>query len=102
MLKILEVKIYQLPLTLVNYLTLLIIKYLKIHNLLYPNEDDELLQDFLNLDINKSTGTDNTGPTILKVGAPFIVSPLTYIFNRIIDSSIYPNILKKCKSVSNF
>jgi hypothetical protein len=26
----------QLPLILVNYLTLLIIKYLKIHNLLYP------------------------------------------------------------------
>ena len=35
-LKILEVKIFQLPLILVNYLTLLIIKYLKIHNLLYP------------------------------------------------------------------
>ena len=35
-LKILEVKICQLPLILVNYLTLLIIKYLKIHNLLYP------------------------------------------------------------------
>jgi hypothetical protein len=29
---------------------------------------------------------------ILKVNAPFIVSPLTYMFNRIIDSSIYPNI----------
>jgi hypothetical protein len=25
---------------------------------------------------------------------PFNVSPLTYIFNRIIDSGIYPNILK--------
>ena len=61
----------------------------------------ELLQDLLNLDINKSTGTDNIGNTILKVSAPFIVSPLTYIFNRIIDSGIYPNI-KKCKSVSNF
>jgi hypothetical protein len=58
---------------------------------------NELLQDFLNLDINKSTGTDNIGLTILKVGAPFIVFPLTYIFNRIIDSSIYPNILKNAK-----
>jgi hypothetical protein len=27
---------------------------------------------------------------ILKVSAPFIVSPLSYIFNRIIDSGIYP------------
>jgi hypothetical protein len=34
---------------------------------------------------------------ILKVSAPSIVSPLTYIFNRIIDSGIYPNILKMSK-----
>jgi hypothetical protein len=34
---------------------------------------------------------------ILKVSAPFIVSPLTYIFNRIIDNGIYPNILKNAK-----
>jgi hypothetical protein len=60
-----------------------------------PAKMNELLQDFLNLHINKSTGTDNIGPMILKVSAPFIVSPLTYnyIFNRIIDSGIYPNIL---------
>jgi hypothetical protein len=32
---------------------------------------------------------------ILKVSAPFIV--LTYIFNRIIDSGIYPSILKNAK-----
>ena len=58
---------------------------------------NELLQDLLHLDINKPTGTDNIGPMILKVSAPFIVSPLTYIFNRIIDSGIYPNILKNAK-----
>lgn len=62
-----------------------------------PVKMNELLQDLLNLDINKSTGTDNIGPKILKVSAPFIVSPLTYIFNRIIDSGIYPNILKNAK-----
>jgi hypothetical protein len=59
-----------------------------------PVKMNELLQDLLHLDINKSTGTDNIGPMILKVSAPFIVSPLTYIFNRIIDSGFYPNILK--------
>jgi hypothetical protein len=48
-----------------------------------PMKMNELLQDLLNLDINKSTGTDNIGSKILKVSAPFIVSPLTYIFNRI-------------------
>ena len=58
---------------------------------------NELLQDLLHLDINKSTGTDNIGPMILKVSAPFNVSPLTYIFNRIMDSGIYPNILKNAK-----
>jgi hypothetical protein len=54
-----------------------------------PVKMNELLQDLLNLDINKSTGTNNIGPLILKVSAPFIVSPLTYIFNRIIDSGIF-------------
>ena len=59
-----------------------------------PVKMNELLQDLLNIDINKSTGSDNIGHTILKVSAPFIVSPLTYVFNRIIDSGIYPNILQ--------
>jgi hypothetical protein len=40
-----------------------------------------------NVIINK----EDIGPMTLKVSAPFIVSPLTYIFNRIIDSGIYPN-----------
>ena len=62
-----------------------------------PVKMNELLQDLLHLDISKSTGTDNIGLMILKVSAPFIVSPLTYIFNRIIDSGIYPNILKNAK-----
>ena len=47
------------------------------------------------------TTLDNFGPKILKVSAPFIVSPLTYIFNRIIDWYLSQHI-KKCKSVSNF
>jgi hypothetical protein len=66
-----------------------------------PVKMNALLQDLLNLDINKSTGTDNIGPKILKVSAPFIVSPLTYIFNRIIDRYLSQHI-KECKSASNF
>jgi hypothetical protein len=38
---------------------------------------NELLQDALNLDKNKSTGTDYIGPKILKVSTPFAVSDLT-------------------------
>ena len=66
-----------------------------------PVRMNELLQDLLHLHINKSTGTDNIGPMILKVSAPFIVSPLTYIFNGIIDS-VFIKYIKKCKRISNF
>ena len=62
-----------------------------------PVKMNELQQDLLYLDTNKSTETDNIEPKILKVSAPFIMSPLTYIFNRIIDSIIYPNIFKNAK-----
>ena len=59
-----------------------------------PVKRNELLQDLLNRYNNKSTGTNSIGPKILKVSAPFSVFPETYIFNRIIDSGIYPNILR--------
>ena len=62
-----------------------------------PVKLNKSVEDLLNLGRNKSTATDNIGYTILKVSAPFSVSPLTYIFNRIIDSGIYPNILKNAK-----
>jgi hypothetical protein len=63
-----------------------------------PVKMNELLQDLLNLDIyNKSTGTDNIGPKILKVSALFIVSPLTNNREQYLSKHI-----KKCKSVSNF
>ena len=53
-----------------------------------PVKMNELLQDALNLDKNKSTGIDYIGPKILKVSTLFAVSPLTYIFNRILDIDI--------------
>ena len=53
---------------------------------------NELLHDLLNLD-----KTNQLELKILKVMAPFIVSLLTYIVNRIIDSGLYPNILKNAK-----
>ena len=62
-----------------------------------PVRLDELLHDILKLDANKSTGTDNISPRILKISAPFISSSLTYIFNRIIDSGTFPTLLKNAK-----
>jgi hypothetical protein len=49
---------------------------------------NEIFHEITKLDANKSSGTDNIGPRILKI----IVIPLTYIFNRIIDTGIYPSI----------
>ena len=40
-----------------------------------PVKMNELLQDLLHLDINKSTGTDNIEPMILKVSAPLLCLP---------------------------
>lgn len=57
----------------------------------------ELFDEMMKLDINKSTGLDNIGPKILKLSAPYIVAPLTYIFNRSIDTGIFPNVLKNAK-----
>ena len=67
-----------------------------------PVTINELCQDILNLDINKSTGTDNISPRIIKLCAPFISSPLTYIFNRIIDSGNFPQLLKNAKVLPSF
>ena len=56
-----------------------------------------VFEDISRLDCNKSSGTDNIGPKILKLSAPFIVTSLTYIFNRMIDTGIFPTILKNAK-----
>jgi hypothetical protein len=47
-----------------------------------PVKMNALLQDLLNLDQKKSTGTDNIGPKILKVSALCILSlyVLRYVF----------------------
>jgi hypothetical protein len=52
-----------------------------------------IFHEITKLDTNKSSGTDNIGPRILKI----IIIPLTYIFNRIIETGIYPKILKNVR-----
>ena len=54
----------------------------------------DLLVEMNKLNLNKSAGSDNIGPRVIKLCAPFIVSSLTYIFNRMIDTGIFPDILK--------
>ena len=58
---------------------------------------NELFDGLLKLDGNKSSGTDNIGPKILKLSAPYISTSLTFIFIRIIDTGVYPKLLKNAK-----
>ena len=77
------------PQILINYITIINDKLSQNAQFsISPVKMNELLQDALNLDKNKSTGIDYIGPKILKVSTLFAVSPLTYIFNRILDSGI--------------
>lgn len=62
-----------------------------------PIDMNKLYEDLCNLDETKSTGLDNIGPRILKLSAPAIVTSLTYIFNRIIDSGKFPMLFKNAK-----
>ena len=41
-----------------------------------------------------SHGYDEISDKILKASAPFILSPLTYIFNKVLSSGIFPDRLK--------
>ena len=48
---------------------------------------------------NKSTGRDNISPCLLKLALPYIVEPLTYIYNLCIKKNVFPAILKKAKVI---
>jgi hypothetical protein len=41
-----------------------------------------------------SHGYDEISDKILKASAPFILSPLTYTFNKVLSSGIFPDRLK--------
>ncbi|XP_071133053.1 uncharacterized protein [Mytilus edulis] len=83
--------------TLTNYVQMKFLK--KSHNkfIIPPVKVSELFAEITKLDVKTSSGSDNIGPKILKLSAPFIASSLTYIFNRMIDTGIYPSVLKNAK-----
>ena len=54
----------------------------------------------LSLSNNKSMGHDNINPFLLKLALPYIVQPLTYIYNLSILNNVFPTILK-IKKLSN-
>ena len=63
-----------------------------------PNiEKDKVLKYLLNVNIKKATGTDNIGARILKLAAPYIADDITFICNKSISSSCFPDKWKEAK-----
>jgi hypothetical protein len=54
----------------------------------------EIEQTINSLKHKNSHGYDEISLRILKVSTPYVLSPLTYIFNKIIQTGIFPDRLK--------
>ena len=52
---------------------------------------------FSNINVTKATGSDNIGPRLLKIAAPFISDSITYNCNQSIITSIFPDKWKEGK-----
>ena len=55
------------------------------------NEIEKIIKE---LKSKQSYGYDEITTEILKMSSPFIVSPLTYICNRMLSTGIFPDRLK--------
>ena len=63
-----------------------------------PKISHEKVEKYLRtVDITKATGSDNIGPRLLKIAAPFISESITYICNESITNSIFPDKWKEGK-----
>ena len=58
---------------------------------------DKVMKYLNNLDIRKSTGTDDIGPRLLRMASPIIAESLTFIFNLIIKTGSFPDKWKEAK-----
>jgi hypothetical protein len=54
----------------------------------------EINKIIYSLKCKDSYGYDEISTRILKISAPYILSPLTYIFNKILSTRIFPEGLK--------
>ena len=64
---------------------------------LKPIDLDALLKILSTLPTNKSTGLDNIPCKLLKEAAPYIATSLKAIFDRSIETSVFPDEFKKAK-----
>ena len=63
-----------------------------------PNiQKDKVFKFLSTIDTSKATGTDNIGPRLLKLAAPYIADEITYICNHSINNSYFPNSWKEAK-----
>ena len=51
----------------------------------------------INIDVTKSTGLDNIGPRLLKLSAYYIADSITFICNKSLKESIFPDKWKEGK-----
>jgi hypothetical protein len=54
----------------------------------------EIQKIIYSLKCKNSHGYDEISSRILKVSTPYVLSPLTYIFNKILSTGIFPDRLK--------
>ena len=57
----------------------------------------KVLKYLSNIDVSKATGTDNIGPRLIKLAAPYIADDITFICNHSINNSTFPNKWKEAK-----
>ena len=63
-----------------------------------PKISHENVEKFLrNINLTKATGSDNIGPRLVKIAAPFVSDSITYICNQSIITSIFPDKWKEGK-----
>ena len=67
-----------------------------------PTSSKEILDIISKFKNGKSPGFDDIDPTVIKQVSPFIVKPLTHIFNLSLSTGIFPSSLKTAKVVPIF
>ena len=64
-----------------------------------PFMSSEILRILLSIDPKSSTGEDHLDPYFIKLAAPAITEPLSYIFNLSISSGIFPLVRKSARVI---
>ena len=59
---------------------------------------DPVLKFLVNIDVTKSTWSDNIGPRLLQLSAYYIADNITFICNKNLKESIFPKNRKRAKS----